>query len=102
MSRRFQALGRASPLDGRRHPHLYAFLEEAMTTILVLLALIGGGIGILALLFSDGVAGTHMVAIIALSCLAGILARIAQAADHREAMDKRLNALFKILEAREQ
>lgn len=73
-----------------------------MTTILVLLALIGGGIGILALLFSEGVAGTQMLAVIALSCLAGILARIAQAANHREAMDQRLNTLIKILEAREQ
>ena len=68
-----------------------------MTAFLVIVALLGGLIGTLALIFSEGAKGTQMIAVIALGCLAGILARIAQASDHREAMDKRLNALFKML-----
>jgi Na+/proline symporter len=72
-----------------------------MTSFLVIVALLGGFVGTLAVIFTEAVKGTQMIAVIALACLAGILARISQAADHREAMDKRLNALFKMLEKRQ-
>jgi hypothetical protein len=68
-----------------------------MGTFLIVVALIGGAVGLLGVLFSPSLA---MLGIIGLACLAGILARIGQAGEHREAMDKRLNALFKVLEGR--
>lgn len=66
-----------------------------MVKTFVTLALFGGVIGLLGVLFSPTLA---MLGLIGLACLCAILARIAQASDHREAMDRRLNALFKLVE----
>lgn len=62
-----------------------------MITFLIVVALIGGAIGLLGVLFSPSLA---ILGIIGLACLAGILARIGQAGEQANAMAERLDALY--------
>ena len=63
-------------------------LMEVLSVILVMIAVLAGAVGLL--LTSEATLG---VAIIALGCLAGILARLAQAAWHRNDYLKRRQRL---------
>ena len=62
-----------------------------MVTFLIVVALIGGAIGLLGVLFSPSLA---ILGIIGLACLAGILARIGQAGEQANSMAERLDALY--------
>ena len=71
-----------------------------MATFYLFAAFVAGLIGLAGVVLGDPALEIPALGIIGLGCLAGIFARFQQAADHHEALDKRLNALFKLLEGR--
>lgn len=71
-----------------------------MRTFHLILAVLLGIIGILLVLFSKSLAGTWHLAVLLLACLSALLARYWQEDEAQAQLDRRLNALFKIIENR--